>query len=131
MKNIIFAIALIASPAHALDKCGPNYELPNDLTPVEVQVLADFKASVEREEQLRIENNRIRDSKITNPEHLKQLHEMDRQRKAMKDLINPPGSVSPSVIALCMIRNGGDTYPIYTRSILRSRIAEITGWYRF
>jgi hypothetical protein len=127
MYKMLFALAaVISTPAYALDKCGPNYELPNDLTPVEIQVMQDFKSERERLEQLRIENNRVRDS-LVNSDTLATLREIDRIRERQRQITN----VGPEreVQVICMIRNGNDPYNAYSRAMIRSRFVEIfNGW---
>jgi hypothetical protein len=126
MTKLLLALALFATPAQALDKCGPNYELPNDLTPVEIQVMEDFKNERERLEQLRIENNRLRDGSV-NAETLATLREIDRIREKQRQITN----VGPEreIQVICMIRNGSDPYNTYSYGMLRSRFVEIfNGW---
>lgn len=134
MRKFLFLLALIATPAHALDKCGPNYELPNDLTPAEIQSMEGSRQDRIREEQLRIENNKKRDSSITDEGTLKLLHEFDRSRMAYQQKLTDMGIPDVEVLALCMIRagNGDSVNDVITRSIIRSKVRLILmGHYSF
>ena len=92
MRKFLIALALVASPAYAGTKqCGPNNELPNDLTPAEHLVLKMAKEDIANEERLRIENNKMRDASV-GPEMRAYFHERDRERELLQVKEDVPGA---------------------------------------
>jgi hypothetical protein len=91
MKKFLITLALVASPAHALDKCGPNNELPNDLTPADHLILKMAKEDEAKEERLRIENNKMRDDSV-GPELRAYFQERDRELESLQVKEDVPGA---------------------------------------
>ena len=78
MKTIIFAIlALISTPALAIGQCGPNRELPSDISQSELDYIAQVDRENAEEERKRIESNKIRDASLAHdPKALETIREM-------------------------------------------------------
>jgi len=92
MRKFLIVLALVASPAYAGTKqCGPNNQLPNDLTSADHLILKMAKEDLIREEQLRIANNKARDASV-GPEMVAYFHERDREREAMRVKEDVPGA---------------------------------------
>ena len=115
MRKFLFALALIATPAYADTKpCGPNNELPDDLTPAEQWILKTAKEEADLEKQGWDEINKKRDASV-GPEMRAYLHEMDRRREALEEALEVKEDV-PGADTVCF---GRAELPRYYRTYPR------------